>query len=292
MDLEKIDSLKKRAIRGMVSSSPFRELLVLKGGNAMDLIHQVGSRASLDLDFSMPGDFPEDPRLEASLERSLNEAFQEIGYRVIDFKLTEKPRILSEDLADFWGGYSIEFKVVSEKNYLDLREQPDRLRKQAEGISPSGSPRIEIDISKYEYCEPKETVNFEGIFVQVYTLEMIAAEKLRAICQQMEEYAPIVKRTRPGAPRARDFYDLHRLISNAFVNPETDRFRELIKNFFSAKKVPLQLLGKVRSYREAHRADFQSVTDTIKPGELFESFDYYFDFVCSICDQLEVLWND
>ena len=42
--------------------------------------------------------------------------------------------------------------------------------------------------------------------IYVYSPTMIAIEKLRAICQQMPEYA---LQRRPSA-RARDFYDIYR----------------------------------------------------------------------------------
>lgn len=41
------------------------DLLVLKGGNAMDLVHQVNARASIDLDFSTARDL----NLEQTLDR-------------------------------------------------------------------------------------------------------------------------------------------------------------------------------------------------------------------------------
>ena len=53
----------------------------------------------------------------------------------------------------------------------------------------------------------------------------------------------------------------------------------LIKLVFEAKRVPLELIGKIKDFREFHREDFKSVIDTVKPGVLLQDFDFYFDFV-------------
>jgi hypothetical protein len=50
--------------------------------------------------------------------------------------------------------------------------------------------------------------------------------------------------------------------------------------------VPLELIGKIQDFREFHRADFQSVKDTIKPGVSLRDFDFYFDYVLNQGDQL------
>ena len=41
----------------MVSDDLLMEKFVLKEGNAINLIHNISSRASIDLDYSMKGDF-------------------------------------------------------------------------------------------------------------------------------------------------------------------------------------------------------------------------------------------
>ena len=40
-------------------------------------------------------------------------------------------------------------------------------------------------------------------------------EKFRAICQQMEDYSHISS----ARSRARDFYDIHAVLTNTVVNP-------------------------------------------------------------------------
>jgi hypothetical protein len=53
----------------------------------------------------------------------------------------------------------------------------------------------------------------------------------------------------------------------------------LIKLVFEAKRVPLELIGKIRDFREFHMADFQSVKDTVRPGVVLRGFDFYFEFL-------------
>jgi hypothetical protein len=60
----------------------------------------------------------------------------------------------------------------------------------------------------------------------------------------------------------------------------------LLKLIFEAKRVPVELLGKIGGFREFHRADFKSVVDTVKPGVALQDFDFYFDFLLQQADRL------
>ncbi|MHC4757027.1 MAG: nucleotidyl transferase AbiEii/AbiGii toxin family protein [Planctomycetota bacterium] len=59
MDLEKIQQVKRIAIIALFSDDDLMEHLVLKGGNALDLIYEVAQRSSLDLDLSTDREFKE-----------------------------------------------------------------------------------------------------------------------------------------------------------------------------------------------------------------------------------------
>jgi hypothetical protein len=52
--------------------------------------------------------------------------------------------------------------------------------------------------------------------------------------------------------------------------------------------VPLSLLAKVSDFREFHRPDWPSVTNSVV-GKNMESFDYYFDFVLGEIEKLKAL---
>jgi predicted nucleotidyltransferase component of viral defense system len=55
--LEFIDFVKRKTLVAMFSDDELMERLVLKGGNALDLVYGISTRASVDLDFSLDGEF-------------------------------------------------------------------------------------------------------------------------------------------------------------------------------------------------------------------------------------------
>jgi hypothetical protein len=253
--------------------------LVLKGGNALNLVLQIGTRASADIDLSMENDFPPEDleAIRSRLENRLQEVFNAEHYHVFDVTLEPKPDPVSPELAKFWGGYSAAFKLIEEKHFQKSGGNLTSMRRTTLKIGAWG--KFEIDISKFEYCIPKRAFDMDGYQVFVYTTEMLVAEKLRAICQQMPEYGPVVKRSRPGSARARDFLDIHTLITHFKLDMTAPKNLELIKLVFEAKRVPLELIGKIKDFREFHEADFKSVMDTVKPAVVLRDFDFYFDFV-------------
>jgi hypothetical protein len=127
------------------------------------------------------------------------------------------------------------------------------------------------------------------VVICAYTPEMIVAEKLRAICQQMKEYEAIVPRP-SRSPRARDFFDLCTLIEICGVDVRTAEFARLLRGSFAAKRVPLRFLSLLPDYRAFHEPDFVSVERTVKPGIRLQGFDHYFDRVLQVTNLLEPLW--
>jgi hypothetical protein len=148
-----------------------------------------------------------------------------------------------------------------------------------------------IDISKFEYTIGKQQQDLDGYRIFVYSPQMIVAEKLRAICQQMPEYGPVIKRSRAGASRARDFVDIHAIVTRRRIDMSSQDNVSLLSHMFKAKKVPLSLLGYIGKYREFHQMDFQAVRDTVRPGVALKEFDFYFDFVLGLAERLKPLWN-
>lgn len=111
---------------------------------------------------------------------------------------------------------------------------------------------------------------------------MIAIEKMRAICQQMPQYALNLT---PCA-RARDFYDIHLIILETGVDLSSAENKDLLRHIFEAKEVPINLLQLIAVQREFHRPDWDSVRLSIAHDGL-EEFDFYFDFVLEQVAQLE-----
>jgi Nucleotidyl transferase AbiEii toxin, Type IV TA system len=291
-ELERREKIKKLVIIAMFSDDALMERLVLKGGNALDLIHHVSSRASVDVDLSIDGDFTPDERLtlQGRIEKVLRDTFRPEGYQVFDVKLQDQPRGLTADVADFWGGYIVEFKLIELDRYEELEKDVEVLRKYA--VQLGQGPKFSIDISKYEYTVGKMKCDLDGFAVFVYSPEMIVCEKLRAICQQMPEYGPVVKRNRPGSARARDFIDIHSVMNERKVDPATQQNRELLSLVFAAKRVKLSLLRKVNQYREFHRTNYEAVAATVKAGVTLKEFDFYVEFVLDVIKQLEPLGDE
>ncbi len=263
-----------------------------RGGNALDLIHHVTVRASADVDLSIDGDFSSEERLllRGRIEKVLQDTFRPEGYQAFDVRLEQQPPELTADVEDFWGGYSVEFKLIEVDLYEKLKDNIEALRKNA--VQLGQGPKFLIDISKHEYTRGKTQVELDGFAIFVYTPEMIVCEKLRAICKQMPEYGPIVKRNRAGSSRARDFIDIQTLVSERRIDLTSTENRELLTQVFAAKRVKLSLLRKIGKYREFHRTSYNAVEATAKPGVALEGFDFYFDFVLNLVKRLEPLGDE
>lgn len=90
-ETDTLEQIKKMAVTAMFSDDELFDHLVLKGGNAMDLVHRLSTRASIDLDFSMRHDFPEGVDAFCKrIERALRATFRMASYEVFDVKLEEK----------------------------------------------------------------------------------------------------------------------------------------------------------------------------------------------------------
>jgi hypothetical protein len=276
------DEVRKLTITALFSDDELLERLVLKGGNALSLVYHFTSRSSFDLDFSIEGDLAEIPDAEHRIFHVLRDRFDSAGFVLLDEKIEVKPKTLGEHQPPTWGGYQISFKLI-EKEKFDAFRNPEDLRRQSLVIGAGQRRTFTVDLSKYEYCAPKVSKELDHYTIYVYTPEMIAAEKLRAICQQMPEYLPL---RHPGSPRARDFYDIHLLAKKAGVNLATNT--DLLRHVFAAKEVPLKMLANVADYREFHRPDWPAVKASVV--EPVEEFDFYFDFVLGEITKLKTFW--
>jgi len=290
-DSAEITRIKRLVVIAMFSDDELMNRLVLKGGNAMDLLHGGNNRSSVDIDFSMEGAFSpsEVSSLPLRIERCLQETFELEGFRVFDVTFAERPEELTPNLQSFWGGYDASFKIIALDKYKTFHGNLEELRRNAFVIGGKG--RLEMDISKFEYCEGKLDRELDGHRVFVYSPIMIVCEKLRAICQQMNEYKLIVHRKRSGAARARDFVDIHHLVKKFKLDLSTDENRKLLQLMFTAKKVPVEWLTLIPNYREFHRQNFLQVKNTVKPDVQLKSFDFYFDFTLKLCGKLKAAWD-
>ena len=139
--------------------------------------------------------------------------------------------------------------------------------------------KFTVDISRHEYVKDKELTLLDDYYIYVYSPRMIVLEKLRAICQQTEEYTEIIETHKPRG-RAQDFFDIY-IILESF--PEIDLTSQKtiseLKEVFRIKKVPLSILNKLENYREFHRDSFTAVIDTVFKSDQLKDYDFYFDYV-------------
>jgi len=107
-EIERLNRLKRLIIRAVFSDDELMERLTLKGGNAVDLIHNAAQRASLDLDFSLSSDLPfsDIKTMRARFETALRSTLEPEGFHAFDVRLRRRPPEVSPVLQDFWGGTS------------------------------------------------------------------------------------------------------------------------------------------------------------------------------------------
>lgn len=288
-----ISRLGELVLKAIATDTELVDALVLKGGNALQLIYGVASRASKDLDFSVEDKLVDPARFAQRLKSVLEGSFNLAGYEFLDFQFGERPQEPKPDHPPTWGGYQAQFKAVS-RSVLEraLEVEARRLRKkEAAGhvverskldekarredvARRNAGPVIKVDISHHEFTQGKQPAKLDDdLIVYVYTLPMIVAEKLRAICQQMPEYRQRASATR----RPRDFYDIHACAT--LRNVHLREHVPLIRSMFAAKDVPLELLENFESQRAYHALDWQKVRDAVVAVEELQPFDFYFDFV-------------
>jgi predicted nucleotidyltransferase component of viral defense system len=285
------DWIRKTVIAALFSDDVLKKRFVLKGGNALDIGHGLGKRASFDVDLALERDFEEEeiPYIQDRVVKTLDAAFREKAYTVFDpSELKRVPENISDDVKNFWGGYILDFKIISLENKQRFGDNLDKMRRGAAIVALREKKVFKIEISIHEYCGDLAYVEIEGYRIAVYSVELVIAEKMRALCQQLDDYLKIVHRgSRGGTPRAKDFYDIYEAAEKFTVDMTGGRFFRILRKTFEAKRVPLKLLASVRGTREFHRPAFAAVEETVKaPGDL-KGFDFYFDYVVNKIRELE-----
>lgn len=261
----------------MFADDALYDQLVLKGGNALSVVYKIGKRTSLDLDFSVSTDFKDIEDIKRRIYYSLATRFDEVGFVVFDERFEDRR------CEPNWGGYTVAFKLIEKEKFRELRTLDDR-RRNATLIGAADKRVFTIQISRFEFCEGAAHAEIDAFDVLVYTPAMIAIEKVRAICQQMESYVKNMYKT----PRARDFYDIFCICNERGIDLGSHANLELFTQIFLAKDVPLALIQRISECREFHRADWESVRNSVS-GNL-AGFDFYFDFLITSLAQLESLW--
>lgn len=273
------DLVRRVAIRAMAEAGREIGLLVLKGGNALAIVYGIGGRTSLDLDYSLASDFADVRIAEERIAAHLAASFRDAGFSVFDVRFLLRP---PEPEAEWWGGYEVQFKLSPAADAgLDLEAR----RRTATVVGLAQERIFKIQISRHEYVGDALEEEVDGVPIAVYSPALLAAEKLRAICQQMPEY-PYTHHRRA---RARDFFDIRSICQESSVDLASSGNVALVAKVFAAKKVPLDLLTRIEGSREFHRPDWPAVQGAVRSLE--GGFDLYFDFVVEVCRRLEAARN-
>lgn len=286
-----LDRLKREVVLALFSDNFLMQHLVLKGGNLLDIVYGISTRPSRDIDLSIAGEMDDSESFRQTIEKALQRWFASKGFVVFDVKLREEPHNLTEEFRSFWGGYKVEFKIIDRKLRDDCGGDEEKMRTVAMEMA-DGTRRFPVEISKHEYVETKVDELIDDLVVYAYSPEMLVAEKLRAICQQMPEYASFV-RNHPH-PRARDFLDIHTVVEHFAIDFRGGAFQETVSRVFAVKRVALRLISALseEAVREFHRPDFASLAPTIRPGFDLQEYDFYYDYVVDKCKWLEPLWRE
>ena len=279
------DDVRRIAITAVFSDDYLFERVVLKGGNALAIALMLSGRTSLDLDFSIENDFEDPGEADRRLREALERRFASVGLRVFDYTFGARP-FKSREEAPWWGGYAVTFKLLDQDRFEQVGEDKQARSREALVIGPEQQRKFSIELSKYEYTKGKLTRELDHFDIHVYAPEMIALEKMRAICQQMPSYEP----NRTPTARARDFFDIHLIINATGIDLSSAANRELTSNIFAAKEVPLELMQSIAEQREFHRPDWDSVRASVDQEGL-QDFDYYFDFVVQQVELMQPFGN-
>jgi hypothetical protein len=282
---ELLEKIKGAALVAMVSDDELMDILVLKGGNALNLVHKLSTRNSMDLDFSMEKDFFDGQmdKLQRTFQRVLDKSFSTLHLKVFDVVFMKKPEELPDELKSFWGGYRLEYKLIEVEKYGENEQNIQELRKYA--IRAAGKQKFEIEFSPFEFVATKSAVQFNDYTVHVYSPLMIVCEKMRAICQQTDEYGVVINRQKPK-PRPRDFYDIYYIVKKLQVDLFSSASLEIVRQMFAVKHVPLSILNILEKYRSLHKEDEQALYATLKTDSEMLDFDDYFNFVLPLARKL------
>lgn len=290
ISLEKIRII---TIQALVSDDELMDRLRFKGGNALELVYRIAERASLDLDFSIQGKFDDNEleSIKARIEERIVQQFKENEYIALDINMKKRPSSVKPELADFWGGYVIEFKIIEANKFDRLKNDLSAVRRNTLQVGKDNSTVLKVEISSYEFCPYPEETKLNGYTVHVYSLPLIAIEKLRAICQQLKDYKQIVF-TAQRTPRARDFFDIYVICEKCKVDLYQAVNLQLVPHVFLAKKVPIEYLSKMEEDREYHRIDYPSLVSSLKSGVEQMEFDFYFDYVKELAQRITSLLDN
>jgi uncharacterized protein len=214
-----------------------RETLVFKGGTALKKCYFGNYRFSEDLDFSgLPG-VPLAQELETAIDGVCRDAVQMIDeYAPVQIQ---------------WDRYTEKAPHPGGQEAFAIRAQLPWQRQ------PQTRILVEISVDEKVFCAPclQPVIHDYGepidVKLQVYTLEEIIAEKLRAILQHQEK----LEERGWSRSRARDYYDIWRILGAYQGQLNLSGFIVLLKDKCKVRNVSFEIAAdffqdKMLSYVE------------------------------------------
>ena len=132
-----------------------------------------------NLDFSMQSDFQDFAVYENKIKQTLDKTFNEEGYKIIDFKFKKKPQICGEDLMEFWGGYSIDFKVIDKQTYFTIRVIFQNCVYSQMILIRNTKKILQLILVNLNIVQARNLDYVDGLKIYVYSPEMIIFEKIK-----------------------------------------------------------------------------------------------------------------
>ena len=142
--------VRRLTIVALFSDDQLFDQIVLKGGNALNLVYGLSPRTSLDLDFSIEADFADLDDTRRRIFRALEERFSAAGFAVFDESFEPKPRVPGPNQDSRWGGYEVKFKLIEEAKCKDLGGSLKAIRRDAFVVGPAQQRKFSVDVSKFE----------------------------------------------------------------------------------------------------------------------------------------------
>lgn len=276
------DEIRNTTLKAIFSNERLNKNLVLKGGNALKL-YGIVERESQDLDFSIKETIRFTEKEEGKeFQKSISEAFIKKGYFVNDFKFILKPKERHESLPPFWGGYKIIFTLLDTSLYQDIiaSQAPENMKELNRYAIPleGDGKKIEIDLSYDEYVDNKLDYDLDGTKIYLYSPIMIVYEKIRASCQQLDEY-PLTR----NKTRARDLYDIYKSLTNSKQMELREQVLSvenfyILENIFRVKEVPFSLMKKLETKKEDLKIDYEEKVLPQVSSRNQEDFEFIFDY--------------
>jgi hypothetical protein len=209
--------VRRLVIIAMFSDDVLFGKLVLKGGNAISLVYTYGARGSLDVDFSIEGEFEDTADAARRITRALTDRFDAAGFIVFDCIFGPRRLTPSADNAR-WVATEIQYKIIERDKHRRFNGELDAIRCNATMIGPLQQRVFTIDISKWEFCEGKTETKLEKFTIYVYTPSKVAGNLFGINEPWQGTFIPMGRSQPPVNSKPRFLHLLQPRLYDFFIN--------------------------------------------------------------------------